>query len=52
MSWKVHPDWSWSHTEYFLEINHPKKEIEAIIIDPSNLKAEKNKNDNYFTYKK
>ena len=52
MSWKVHPDWSWSHTEYFLEINHPKKEIEAIIIDPSNLMADINKTDNYFTSKK
>ena len=52
MSWKVHPDWSWSHTDYFLEINHPKKEIEAIIIDPSNLMADINKTDNYFTSKK
>ena len=52
MSWKVHPDWSWSHTDYSLEINHPKKEIEAIIIDPSNLMADINKTDNYFTSKK
>ena len=52
ISWKVHPDWSWSHTDYFLEINHPKKEIEAIIIDPSNLMADVNKTDNYFTSKK
>ena len=52
MSWKVHPDWSWSHTDYSLEINHPKKEIEAIIIDPSNLMADVNKTDNYFTSKK
>ena len=27
MSWKVHPDWSWSHTDYFLEINHPKRKL-------------------------
>ena len=52
MAWKVHPDWSWSHTVYSLEINHPKKEIEAIIIDPSNLMADVNKTDNYFTSKK
>ena len=52
MSWRVHPDWSWSHTDYSLEINHPKKEIEAIIIDPSNLMADVNKTDNYFTSKK
>ena len=52
MAWKVHPDWSWSHTVYSLEINHPKKEIEAIIIDPSNLMADVNKTDNYYTSKK
>ena len=52
MSWKVHPDWSWSHLNYSLEINYPKKEIEAIIIDPSNLMADINKNDNFFTSKK
>ena len=52
MSWKVHPDWSWSHLSYSLEINYPKKEIEAIIIDPSSLMADIDKSDNYYTSKK
>ena len=52
MSWKVHPDWSWSHLNYSLEINYPKKEIEAIIIDPSSLMADIDKSDNYYTSKK
>lgn len=49
MSWKVHPDWPWSYLNYSLELNYPKKEIEAIIIDPSNLMADIDKTDNYFT---
>ena len=52
ISWKVHPDWSWSHLSYSLEINYPKKEIEAIIIDPSSLMADIDKSDNYYTSKK
>ena len=52
MSWVVHPDWSWSHLNYSLEIEHPKEEIEAIIIDPSNLMADIDKSDNYYTSEK
>ncbi len=52
MSWKVHPDWPWSYLNYSLELNYPKKEIEAIIIDPSNLMADIDKTDNFFTSKK
>ena len=52
MIWKVHPDWSWSYLNYSLELNYPKKEIEAIIIDPSNLMADIDKSDNYYTPKK
>ena len=52
MSWVVHPDWSWSHLNYSLEIEYPKEEIEAIIIDPSNLMADIDKSDNYYTSEK
>ena len=52
MSWVVHPDWSWSHLNYSLEIKYPKEEIEAIIIDPSNLMADIDKSDNYYTSEK
>ena len=52
MSWKVHPDWSWSYFNYSLELNYPKKEIEAIIIDPSNLMADIDKNRQLFYFNK
>ncbi|MDA9588519.1 M1 family metallopeptidase [Flavobacteriaceae bacterium] len=48
ISWSVHPDWSWAHLNYSLEINHPKETIEAIIVDPSNLMADVDKSNNYY----
>jgi hypothetical protein len=48
ISWSVHPDWSWAHLNYSLEIDHPKETIEAIIVDPSNLMADVDKSNNYY----
>lgn len=48
ISWSVHPDWSWAHLNYSLEIGHPKETIEAIIVDPSNLMADVDKSNNYY----
>ncbi len=48
MDWTIHPDWAWSHLNYSLNLKHPKDEIEAIIIDPSNLMADVDKSNNYY----
>ena len=48
MDWTIHPDWAWSHLNYSLNLKHPKSEIEAIIIDPSNLMADVDKSNNYY----
>ncbi|MDA9852227.1 M1 family metallopeptidase [Flavobacteriaceae bacterium] len=48
ISWSVHPDWTWAHLNYSLEIDHPKETIEAIIVDPSNLMADVDKSNNYY----
>jgi len=48
IKWVVHPDWAWAHLEYSFLINHPKEEIQTIIIDPSGLMADVDKSNNYY----
>ena len=48
IDWTVHPDWTWGNPEYTLRLNQPKENIDTVIIDPSNLMADVDKNDNYY----
>ena len=48
IEWVVHKDWAWSSLNYNLNINIPKDQIKAIIIDPSNFMADIDKNNNYY----
>lgn len=52
IEWAVHKDWVWGNPLYSLVLNFPKDQIETIIIDPSNLMADVDKSDNYFTASK
>jgi hypothetical protein len=52
MNWKVHKDWVWGNPMYSLVLNYPKEQIETIVIDPSNLMADVDKSDNYFSAQK
>ncbi|PKB42674.1 peptidase M1-like protein [Cellulophaga sp. RHA19] len=44
----VLPDWPWANSNYSFTINKPKASIKAIVIDPSNLTADVNKENNVF----
>ena len=48
IGWTVEKDWNWASPEYSLIINKPKQDIQIIVIDPSNLMADVDKNDNYY----
>ena len=48
MNWEVHPDWAWATKSYSFSVEHKKSDVEAIIIDPSNLMADIDKSNNYY----
>ena len=48
MEWTQHPDWKWASPTYSLKLSHKKEDIEAIVIDPSNLMADIDKSNNYY----
>ena len=48
MTWTQHPDWKWASPTYSLKLSHKKEDIEAIVIDPSNLMADIDKSNNYY----
>jgi len=48
LEWTVEKDWNWANPEYSFVIDKPKEEIQVIVIDPSNLMADVDKNDNYY----
>ena len=48
MVWTQHPDWKWASPTYSLKLSHKKEDIEAIVIDPSNLMADIDKSNNYY----
>ena len=40
LEWKIQPDWTWANLDYSFTIDKEKNQIEAIVIDPSNLMAD------------
>ena len=48
LEWTVEKDWNWANHEYSFVIDKPKEEVQVIVIDPSNLMADVDKNDNYY----
>ena len=44
----VLPDWPWAYPTYEFTINKPKKSIRAIVLDPSQLMADIDKNNNIY----
>ena len=48
IAWTQHPDWKWASPTYSLKLSHKKEDIEAIVIDPSNLMADIDKSNNYY----
>ena len=48
INWKVKPDWFWANPFYSLHLERNMDEIEAIVIDPSNLMADIDKTNNYY----
>ena len=48
IDWIVHPDWTWANPKYSFSVDRSLSEIEAVIIDPSNLMADIDKTNNYY----
>ena len=48
LEWTVEKDWNWANPEYSFVIDKPKEEVQVIVIDPSNLMADVDKNNNYY----
>lgn len=44
-------DWGWAHPTFTFEINKPKSDIKSIVIDPSELMADVNREDNTYSKK-
>jgi len=44
----VLPDWDWGHQTYELTLNKPKEAIQVFVIDPTELMADVNKDNNAF----
>ena len=48
VAWEVKPDWFWANPYYSFDLERSVNDIEAIIIDPSNLMADVDKTNNYY----
>ena len=48
IAWKQEKDWTWANPKYSFTIEQPKENIEAIVLDPSNLMADIDKSNNYY----
>jgi len=48
LPWTQEKDWIWANPKYSFTIDQPKKNIEAIVLDPSNLMADIDKSNNYY----
>ena len=46
IDWEVRPDWPWAQQEYSFRIEVPREQIKAILIDPSQLMADINPENN------
>jgi len=48
LPWSINKDWAWSRPEYTLIIEREKKDITAIVIDPTGYMADVNRNNNEY----
>ena len=48
VTWKINPDWFWANPFYRFDLERDIDDIEAIVIDPSNLMADIDKTNNYY----
>ena len=48
VKWVQEKDWTWANPNYSFTIDQPKENIEAIVLDPSNLMADIDKSNNYY----
>lgn len=48
IDWTIHKDWTWASPFYELEIAQKKEAIQTIVLDPSGLMADIDKNNNYY----
>ena len=48
LPWTQEKDWTWANPKYSFTIDQPRKNIEAIVLDPSNLMADIDKSNNYY----
>lgn len=48
LPWIQEKDWTWANPKYSFTIDQPKENIEAIVLDPSNLMADIDKSNNYY----
>ena len=48
LPWTQEKDWTWANPKYYFTIDQPKENIEAIVLDPSNLMADIDKSNNYY----
>ena len=48
LEWEIQPDWNWANLNYSFTVSKEKNQIEAVVIDPSNLMADIDKTDNFY----
>tara|TARA_X000001036_G_scaffold271276_1_gene251863 strand:- start:1463 stop:3310 length:1848 start_codon:yes stop_codon:yes gene_type:complete len=48
LPWNINKDWAWSRPEYTLQIEREKKDITAIVVDPTGYMADVNRNNNEY----
>ena len=48
LPWRINKDWAWSRPEYTLLIEREKKDITAIVVDPTGYMADVNRNNNEY----
>ena len=48
LNWTIHSDWNWANLKYSFSLNKEKNTIKAVIIDPSGLMADVDKQNNYY----
>ena len=51
IDWEIKPDWFWANPYYSFVLERDLNDIEAIVIDPSNLMADVDKTNNYYLSK-
>ena len=52
INWKVKKDWFWANPYYNFKLQRSLDDVEAIIIDPTNLMADIDKTNNYYLRKR